>query len=181
MKNIVLVGFMGTGKSAVGKRLARQLNMKFISTDSVIEEREGRPIAEIFEKSGEPYFRGLEKSLISEISKEDNAVIAAGGGAVLDNENMANLRKKGVIICLDAAPAVIYERTKKYKHRPLLNVEDPLLKIRELLDKRAPCYAKADYRVDTSDKSIDEVVGEVLTVIARSRRRRSNPKEIASG
>jgi shikimate kinase len=165
MKNIVLIGFMGTGKSAVGRRLAKQLNMRFVSTDDMIENREKRKIAEIFAASGEPYFRKVESELIGEISGLDNAVIAAGGGAVLDGNNIINLKKKGTVICLNATPEAVYERTKKYRSRPLLNVEAPLLKIKELLDFRAPFYAKADYQVDTSNRSIQEVVEEVIRII----------------
>lgn len=165
MKNIVLVGFMGTGKSVVGKQLARQLKMKFVSTDDIIEEREKKSIAEIFEKSGEPYFRKIEKEAVREVSNLDNFVIAAGGGVVLDDENMANLRKKGVIICLNAAPEKIYERTKLYKHRPLLNVENPIEKIRQLLNLRAPFYAKADYQIDAANKSVKEVAAEIRRIL----------------
>ncbi|MCM8782440.1 MAG: shikimate kinase [Candidatus Omnitrophica bacterium] len=165
MKNIVLVGFMGSGKSAVGKRLSRQLKMKFVSTDDIIEEREKRPIREIFEKCGEPYFRNIEKEIVKEVSNFDNVVIAAGGGVVLDGENMSNLRKKGIIICLTATPEIIYERTKSDKHRPLLNVVNPVARIRQLLDYRAPFYAKADYQIDTSNKSIEEVAEEIIKII----------------
>lgn len=162
--NIVLVGFMGTGKSAVGQRLAERLNMRFVSTDELIEKQEGRPITEIFAKSGEPYFRKIEKEVVRRVSELDNVVIAAGGGVVLDEENMENLRKKGVIICLSATPEVIYQRTRDYNHRPLLNVPDPTKRIKELLDKRAPFYEKAEFSVDTSSLSIDDVVEEVLKI-----------------
>ena len=165
MKNIVLVGFMGTGKSVVGKRLAKQLNMEFVSTDDIVEKKENRTIAKIFEESGEPYFRKIEKEAVKEISGLDNAVIAAGGGVVLDEENMSSLRKNGVIICLNAAPQVIYERTKKHKHRPLLNVDNPVQKIKELLDSRSAFYARADYQIDTSDKSIMKVTEDVVKAI----------------
>lgn len=165
MKNIVLVGFMGTGKSVVGKRLAKELKMRFVNTDDIIEEREKRPIAEIFAKSGEPYFRNIEKEVVSEVSALDNAVIAAGGGAVLNEENIANLKKRGIVICLNASPEAVYERTKKYKTRPLLNVPDPVAKIKELMTSRAPFYAKADYQIDTSGKLVHDVVKEVIKVI----------------
>ncbi|MBI4335129.1 MAG: shikimate kinase [Candidatus Omnitrophica bacterium] len=167
MKNIVLVGFMGTGKSVVGKRLAKALKMRFVSTDDLIEEKQKRPISEIFESSGEPYFRSVESEVVREASDFDNTVIAAGGGVVLNEENMANLRKRGVIICLNAPPEIVYERTKKYKHRPLLNVDDPVAKIKELMEKRRPFYAKADYQVDTSDMTVDEVVKKVITICAQ--------------
>ncbi len=156
---------MGTGKSVVGKRLAKQLNMEFVSTDDIVEKKENRTIAKIFEESGEPYFRKIEKEAVKEISGLDNAVIAAGGGVVLDEENMSSLRKNGVIICLNAAPQVIYERTKKHKHRPLLNVDNPVQKIKELLDSRSAFYARADYQIDTSDKSIMKVTEDVVKAI----------------
>jgi len=164
MKNIVLVGFMGTGKSVVGKRLAKELKMRFISTDDIIEDMEKRPIAEIFAKSGEPYFRKVEKEVISQAADSENVVIAAGGGAVLDEENIAILKKKGIVVCLNAAPEAVYERTKKHKHRPLLNVDDPVSKIKELMDKRAPYYAKADYQINTSGMSVPEVVKEIIKI-----------------
>ncbi|PIO05874.1 shikimate kinase [Candidatus Micrarchaeota archaeon CG08_land_8_20_14_0_20_59_11] len=168
MKNIILVGFMGTGKSVVGKRLAKQLNMKFVSTDDIIEDREKRPISEIFAKSGEPYFRKIEKEVVKEAADSENVVIAAGGGAVLDEDNITNLKKKGVIVCLNATPEAVYERTKKYKHRPLLNVDDPISKIKELMDKRAPYYAKADHQIDTAGKTVEEVTAEIIKVYQRT-------------
>ena len=156
---------MGTGKSVVGKRLAKELKMRFVNTDDIIEKRERMPIAEIFAGSGEPYFRNIEKEVVKEVSDFDNAVIAAGGGAVLNKENMVNLKKKGIVVCLNAAPEAIYERTKKYKTRPLLNVPDPVAKIKELMASRAPFYAKADHQVNTSDKMVQEVVKEIIKII----------------
>jgi len=164
MKNIVLVGFMGTGKSVVARRLARRLDMKFISSDDIIEEKEGRKIAEIFEKSGEPYFRKIEKEITAQVSGLDGAVIATGGGVVLDEENITALKKNGVVICLNADPQTIYERTKKHKHRPILNVERPIDKINELLQLRAPFYARADHQVETTGKSVDQVVSEIIKI-----------------
>lgn len=165
MKNIVLIGFMGTGKSVTGKRLAKELKMKFVNTDDIIEEREKRPIAEIFAKSGEPYFRNIEKEVIKEVSAFDNAVIAAGGGAVLNEENIVNLKKNGVVVCLNASPEAVYERTKKYKTRPLLNVPDPVAKIKELMASRSLFYAKADHQIETSGKSVNEVAKEIIKII----------------
>lgn len=163
--NIVLIGFMGTGKSAVGKELAKQLKVRFVSTDDIIEEKEKRTIAKIFEKSGEPYFRKIEKEVIKEAVALDDVVIAAGGGAVLDEENMANLKKRGTIFCLTATPETIYKRTKNYKHRPLLNVADPIAKIKELMEKRSSFYARADHQVDTCQKSVKEVAEEIKQVL----------------
>lgn len=165
MRNIVLVGFMGTGKNVVGKVLAQRLGIRFVDMDQMIEEIEGRSIAQIFEKNGEPYFRKIEKQVAKEVSEYEGVVIAAGGGVVLDQENVDNLKKNGLMICLSAKPGVILERTKGYIHRPLLNVEDPGKRVAELLEDRAPFYAKAHYQIDTSSLSVDEVVQKVLELI----------------
>lgn len=156
---------MGTGKSVVGKLLVRILKMNFVNTDDIIEKNEKRPIAKIFADSGETYFRKVEKEAVKEASGLKDAVIAAGGGVVLDEENIKSLKKNGVLICLNASPEVIYERTKGYKHRPLLNVGDPIKKIKELLDYRRPFYAKADYQVDTSKKTVAEVAKEIIGIV----------------
>jgi len=160
---------MGTGKSSVGESLARSLKRKFISTDDRIEQREKRTIAEIFEKSGEPYFRKVEKEIIGEVGALDGIVIAAGGGAVIDEENVKALKKNGIMICLSAAPEVIYERTKRYKYRPLLNVADPVAKIQELIAERAPFYQSADYQVDTSGRSVAQAAQEIISLIGQRR------------
>lgn len=168
MKNIVLVGFMGTGKTTVGKNLAQLAGMKYISTDDIIVEREAMPIADIFSKKGEMYFRCLEKDVIREISNMDNVVIDTGGGVVTNPENVKNLKEKGVLVCLWSSPEDVYARTKKYTNRPLLNVEDPLKKIKELLEKRKPYYEQADYHINTSEVSIDEAVKAVLGFVGKS-------------
>ena len=167
MKNIVLVGFMGTGKTAVAKRLAHELKMKYIATDDIIEKREKKPVNDIFANDGEPYFRKVEKEVVENVSSMSGVVVATGGGVVLDNENMENLRKNGVVISLNATPEEILERTKSYAHRPLLNVPDPLGKIKELLKERAPYYEKADYQVDTSGKALKGIVEEVKGIISK--------------
>ena len=161
MKNIILAGFMGTGKTAVGKALAKRLGMKFVDMDDAIEEREGMKISDIFEKKGEPYFRRAEKIVAKELSSQSGLVIAAGGGAVIDEENVRNFKSGGAILCLTATPDRIFERTKGHIHRPLLNVSDPKEKIAELLAKRAEYYARADYRIDTTDLTVDGVVDKI--------------------
>lgn len=162
MKNIVLTGFMGTGKTEVGRLLARKLGYKFIDADSVIEEDQKMPITEIFKRFGEPYFRDIESKVIKRLSEMEGVVISTGGGAVLRQENMDNLRKNGIIICLMASPETIYERTKKDTSRPLLQVENPLQRIKELLDFRRPYYEKADIMIDTDGKTPEEVAREIL-------------------
>jgi len=165
MKNIVLVGFMGTGKTTIATQLANKLNMRYVSTDSLIEAREKRTINEIFTKESEEYFRGVESDIIREISSQENLVIDAGGGAVIREENLTNLKSNGVVICLTADEETIMSRTKKYKHRPLLNVEDPKLKIRTLLAKRAPFYAKADHCIDTGKLTVRQTVDEIMAYV----------------
>ena len=167
MKNIVLIGFMGTGKTTIATQLANRLSMRYVSTDSLIEKREKRTINEIFTKKGEDYFRDVESAVIREVSGMEGLVIDTGGGVVMREENMANLKATGIVICLTADESVIMERTKKYKHRPLLNVEDPKLKIRQLLAKRAPFYAKAPHCIDTGMLTIRQVVEEIVKIVEK--------------
>ena len=164
MKNIILAGFMGTGKTTIATALSHRLKMRYVSTDDLIEKSQKRTINEIFTKSGEDYFRDVESSVIKEVSEMENVVIDAGGGAVIREENITNFKSRGVLICLTADEEVIMERTKKYKHRPLLNVEDPKRKIRDLLAKRAPFYAKADYTIDTGKLTIKQVVDRIVEI-----------------
>jgi shikimate kinase len=165
MKNIVLIGFMGSGKTTVATRLARKLGMKYVSTDNMIEKREKRTINEIFTRSGEDYFRGVETEAVREACAMEGVVVDAGGGAVLRDENIAAMKSGGVLICLTAAPEAIMKRTGKYKHRPLLNVEDPKRKIRDLLARRAPFYAKADHCVDTGKLTVRQTIEEIMKIV----------------
>jgi len=165
MKNIVLIGFMGTGKTTIATALAHRLKMRYVSTDDLIEKKEKSTINEIFTRKGEEYFRDVEASVIRDIADKENLVIDAGGGAVLREDNMANFRSNGVVICLAADEETIMARTKKYKHRPLLNVEDPKRRIRELLAKRAPFYAKADHCIDTGKLTAKQVVEKIEEIV----------------
>ena len=162
MENIVLVGFMGTGKTVVANRVAEKLKMRYVNLDNIIEEKEGRPIREIFIKDGEKYFREAEKAATKEVSVGRGLVIATGGGVVMDSENVENLKKNGVMICLTADPEIILKRTAHMKHRPLLDVDDPEAKIRELLAYRESYYRRADYTINTSSLTISEVVDRVI-------------------
>ncbi|MCI0469263.1 MAG: AAA family ATPase, partial [Nitrospirae bacterium] len=164
-KNIVLTGFMGTGKTEVGQILAGRLNYSLIDVDSEIEREQQMTITDIFSQFGEGAFRDIESSVIKRLSEADMAVISTGGGAVLRQENMINLRKKGIIICLAASPETIFKRTSSSNDRPLLQVENPLQKIKELLDFRMPYYEQADIIVDTEDKSPLDVAGEIIRLI----------------
>lgn len=165
MKNIVIVGFMGTGKTVVAKGLAEKLNRDFLELDGIIEGKEGMSIREIFEKKGEAYFRKIEKEAVKEAAKKQGLVISAGGGAIIDEENFRNLKRNGTIICLEASPDVILKRTKGNTCRPLLNVGDPKKRIEELLKKRKPYYKKVDFRIDTDNLKIEQVVEKIMGLI----------------
>ena len=164
MHNITIIGFMGTGKTTIATKVAIRLNMRYVSTDDLIEKREKRTINEIFTDSGEDHFRDVESDVVREVSVMDGLVIDAGGGAVMRDENMANFKSGGIVICLTADEKAVIERTKRYKHRPLLNCEDPKRRIRDLLAKRAPFYAKADHGLDTSELTINQVVSEIVKI-----------------
>ena len=139
--------------------------MRYVSTDDLIEKREKRTINEIFTKSGEDYFRGVESEVVLEVSGMEGLVIDTGGGVVIREENLANLKSTGIVICLTADEETIMSRTKKYKHRPLLNVEDPKLKIRTLLAKRAPLYARAHHCIDTGKFTARQVVEKIMAYV----------------
>lgn len=163
--NITLVGFMGTGKTVAGKAIAQELGMSYVDIDEVIEKKEGKGINEIFAINGEQHFRKVEKKIAKEISKTDNYVISAGGGIVLDDENIKNLEENGPLICLSASPEKIYERTKNQTHRPLLNAKDPVKAIEMLLEKRRPYYDRIKFQIDTTELGINEVVKKVIDIV----------------
>ena len=168
--NIVLVGFMGTGKSSVGRRLASQLRMRYVDTDDIIERDSGRRISNIFSEDGEPAFRDLESAAIRKASKLYNHVVSTGGGAVLRKTNMEVLKQSGIIFCLTATPDEIYRRVRHQSHRPLLQTPDPLAKIRSMLAERKPYYAEADYMVRTTGRPFREIIGYIKHVYAKNTR-----------
>lgn len=164
-QNIVLVGFMGTGKTSVGKELAGRLGRDFIDLDDVIEKRAGCTVNEIFRDKGEAHFRELEKAVIREYAHKNKMIIAAGGGAVIFDENVQHLKRNGLMICLKASADEILNRVRHETHRPLLNVCDPKEKVVELLKKREEFYAKADHAIDTNGLSVKEVADKVLELV----------------
>lgn len=161
--NIILMGFMGTGKSSVGKRLARILGWSFIDTDAEIERLAGLSISEIFRRHGETRFRSEERLLVKRLKERENCVIATGGGTVLDPHNLEELAQSGVMITLYAPLDEIYERIGYRNDRPLLRGDRE--EVEELWAERQPFYRQADWIIDTTDMGIDEVVQEIIHLI----------------
>ena len=162
IENIALIGFMGTGKSSVGRMVASGLHFEFIDTDELIEERSGRKISEIFEQAGEAGFRQIEKQVVIELARARRTVIASGGGLAAQPDNLTSLKQHSLVICLWASPEAIWERVRHQSHRPLLQGPDPLARIRELLNVREPFYRQADVLVNTEMRSVKEVAHHVL-------------------
>jgi len=165
MKNIYLVGFMGTGKTVTGKVLADKLKREFVEVDELIEQAQGKPITDIFAQEGEAHFRALEKKALKELSLKQGLVVSCGGGLICNEDNLKLLKETGWVFCLKASPGTIYERTKKYAHRPLLNVKDPLKKIEELLKQRASYYSRAHYSIDTEKVKPSVVADKIIAII----------------
>ena len=166
--NIVLVGFMGTGKTAVGKRLAAVLNKDFYDTDQEVEAVTNMTIPQLFAKFGEIRFRSEEQLAIKRLAQKENCVIATGGSMVLNKENIELLAEKGIIICLSAHPQVILERVKRRNNRPLLLKKRDLYEtIVELMKQREELYKDADYYIDTSNLDFHEVIEKILAFLEK--------------
>lgn len=162
IRNLALIGFMGTGKSSVGRTVADCLHFTFLDTDHVIEARAGKTIKDIFAQDGEPVFRDWEARIVEELTHRSKTVISTGGGLPSREANLASLKMHALVVCLWASPETIYERVRDHSHRPLLNDVDPLAKIRDLLAVREAFYRQADVLVNTEMRSIREVVMQVL-------------------
>ena len=161
--NVVLVGFMGTGKTTVGKHLAERLRFAFVDVDRRVEKASGKTISEIFAKSGESAFRNLESEAVSALTANDRQVIATGGGVLLRAENRKKLRASGFLVCLSAAPGTILKRTQKNRKRPLLAGHGPPLeRVKTLLDQRKALYARSNIRVNTDGKTVPAIVQEIM-------------------
>lgn len=163
--NIILCGFMGSGKSTVGMLLSKKLGMSFIDLDSYIEKKEEMTVSRIFEAFGEPYFRKREREAAKELSEKNGLIIAAGGGTLVDKENIEVFRKNGKIILLDLAVEIIAERLKGDNTRPLLQREDKEKAMRELYEKRMPLYKEAaDIVIDAAAAPLI-VCGRIIDAI----------------
>ncbi len=159
--NLALVGFMGCGKSTVGRAVAGELGFEFVDTDALVEAEAGIPVSEIFAKAGEDAFRKLEREAIVSLETRRGLVIATGGGVVTFSENLASLKRHALVVCLWANAEALHDRTKHQTHRPLLQQENPLEVIRTLLAERAPHYKKADVIINTEHRPQRVVVAQV--------------------
>lgn len=167
-RNIALIGFMGAGKSAAGRALASRTNRMFVETDSLVEERAGMSIAEIFSRLGEEWFRDLEAEIISRVTQMTDTVISCGGGAVLREQNVAALKASSIVVFLDVAPETVLQRIGSGSRiRPLLEGVDRESRVSDLIQSRYPVYlASADSVVKTDGIPIEQVVQRIEEVLA---------------
>ena len=160
--NLALIGFMGTGKSCVGRVAADTMHFTFLDTDHVIEARAGKAISDIFAQDGEQAFRQWERRIVEELTRRQKTVIATGGGLPADETNLASLKTHALVICLWASPEKIWDRVRNQTHRPLLRSPNSQAKIRELLAVREPFYRQADVLINTDLRSAREVAQQVV-------------------
>jgi len=172
LRNIALIGFMGVGKSTVGRMVAHQLGFEFADTDELIESRLGCTIAEFFKTQGEPKFRELERGLLREIAGWERRVIATGGGFAAQPGTLDELKQHALVICLWATPETVYDRVKHQSHRPLLHVPDPVARIGELLHAREPFYRQADVLLSTDQRSSKQLAQLIISEYRRLERER---------
>jgi shikimate kinase len=165
--NLYLVGFMGTGKSTIGRAVAQRLGFGFLDSDHVIEEREGRPIPEIFASQGEAAFRALERAFVEGGHPDRGTVVACGGGLVIQPGMLELLRARGVLICLHASLETILRRTQGNRNRPLLNVDNPADRIAQLFAQREPVYRRVGTTILTDGRPMADIAGHVVRAYLR--------------
>lgn len=165
--NLYLVGFMGVGKTTVGRALAHKLNYMLLDSDAEIERLSGKRIPEIFETEGEEGFRRREKEFIEAGHPASGCVVACGGGLIIPPGMLELVKSKGVVVCLHATVETILRRTAGNRHRPLLNVEDPDVRVRTLFEQREPIYRKAGTMVLTDSRSLHDIVAHVYRIYRR--------------
>ncbi len=166
--NIYFVGLMGAGKTTVARQLSKRLKRRFLDTDHEIESRTGVKVPVIFEIEGEAGFRERETRLLEELAEQRNLLVATGGGIVLREENRRLMSSSGTVIYLDADPQLLYERTRRDVNRPLLQVQDPLARLRELFAQRDPLYRQvANMVVQTRQGSVSHLVRQIEEELAR--------------
>jgi len=168
LSNIVLFGFMGTGKSTVGRLVAERLGMRFVDMDTVIEQRAGKTIPEIFAEDGEPAFRRRERELVRELARQEGLVVAAGGGVVLDPANIRDFGRNALLVCLRARPETILQRVRGESHRPLLESGDKAERIRRILAQRRALYDSLPWQVDTDGLAPETVADRVVALFRQA-------------
>lgn len=170
MKNIILIGFMGCGKTSVGKRLATTLGCEFLDTDEWIEEKQKRSIREIFDTDGEAAFRTMETDCLKELlkNKENGFVLSVGGGLPIREENRMLLKQLGDVILLQASPDVIYQRVKNDRTRPLLQDKNPRGRILDLMSARKKYYEDAaDHIIPVDERSFEQIIDNIVSVCGK--------------
>ncbi len=168
MKNIFLIGFMGTGKSTIARNMKRKYHMEILEMDETIVEREGMSIPDIFSIKGEMYFRDLETALLKEIQEKDNVVVSCGGGIVLREQNVESMKKSGYIVLLTASPETILKRVKRDENRPLLKGKKNVKAIQELMEARREKYeSAADIQICVDQTDSRKVCIEIVNRIER--------------
>lgn len=165
--NLYLVGFMGTGKSTVGRGVARRIGFRLLDSDHEIERIQGCSIPEIFTRDGEAAFRAMEREFIEGGHPAERMIVACGGGLVVQPGMLALLQSKGVVICLHASLGTVLERTQRHRNRPLLEVEDPMARIRELYAQREAIYKRSGSLVLTDGRPLNDIVAHVIRVWRR--------------
>ena len=170
MNNITLTGFMGTGKSTVGQLVAAQLNRQFVDMDTIIEQREGGAISQMFATDGEPYFRQLEAALCRELAAQSELVIATGGGALVDETNLGVMEQGGLVICLDCEPDTLWERIGHSEDRPMLAERDNgrFDRLAALLEARTPAYMQIKQHIDVTHLFPQEVAERVYELVVEN-------------
>ena len=169
--NLALIGFMGTGKTSVGRALADHLHFEFLDTDELIQNQTGRSINDIFTQDGEPTFRAMEREVVHQLASREKLVISTGGGLPTNSDNLAALKEHALVVCLWSSPEKIWERVRNQSHRPLLHGPDPQKKICELLAEREPFYRQADVLMNTELRSIREVAQQIALQFKLATRR----------
>jgi len=162
IQNIALTGFMGCGKTAVGRVVAKLSGFEFLDTDQFIEEHVGMSIQRIFEEHGENTFRRYEREVVMRLAERRDTVIATGGGLLVDHTNMDTMKRYAMVFCLWASPESIWRRVKGQSHRPLLNTDDPKQRIIDLLEERKPAYSRSDMLINTEYRSAKDVANLIL-------------------
>ncbi len=173
--NLFLVGPMGSGKTTIGRQLARRLKKSFIDSDHEIEDHTGASISLIFDIEGEEGFRTREKAIIDELTRQENIILSTGGGVILAEENRQHLKDRGIVIYLYAPLKKLFYRTSRDKNRPLLQTENPREKLRQIVEERDPLYREtADLIVETENRTVHQVVSYIIRQVKDPKNKKSN-------